>query len=229
MEALSSVLEIAMVAVAGLAIRFLLMLALLAGVVAITLPVVYAAEAVRKLWLKVALQRVGGLRWRAHTYYTPAHEWVRERAGRLRIGIDDLAAHLIGRSEALTLPVAGATLKRGDPLVTLGSGRSQVTVRAPIEGVVTRVNPYIVNHPSAMRTDPYRRGWLVELSAGDEGYREFLHDEPARQWFAEEAARLSHALQQQKSRVKAPDGNGSPAPAAPSVAREQLVQRFLAH
>jgi glycine cleavage system H protein len=229
MEALWHLLETATIVVAGLTIRFLLLLAGIAVVLAIVLPFVYAGEGVRMLWSRVVPERVGGLRWRAHTYYTPGHEWLRERAGRVRIGIDDLAAHLIGRANAITIPSVGTHVEPGDPLLTLGTGLTQLTLTAPVEGVVKRVNPRIVNHPSAMSLDPYGRGWLVEIAPSDRRHREFLYGDAARTWFAAEAAKLSGALEHATG-IAAADGGELMMPSHMIIGEHQLhalAQRFL--
>jgi glycine cleavage system H protein len=229
MEALFQLLETAMIVTIGLTIRFALLLVGIAVLLAIVLPLVYGTEGVRMLWSRVALQHVAGLRWRAHTYYTPAHEWVRERAGRLRIGLDDLAAHLIGRADAITLPVAGTHVNEGDLLLTVGTGLSKLRVRAPVEGVVKRVNPHLVNHPSAMTTDPYRRGWLVEIAPANDRHRRFLHDDAARTWFASEAVKLSSALEHATG-IAAADGGELLLPSHEILGEAQLnalARQFL--
>ena len=164
MEAFWQLVETATIMVAGLAIRLSLLLVAVAVGLAIVVPLVYGFEGFRAFWSHFALERVAGLRWRPHTYYTPRHQWVRERAGRIRIGLDDLAAHLIGGAEALTMPVVGTRLKQGDALLTLGAGPWTVRVASPVNGVLARVNPRLLNRPSSITDDPYRTGWLVEIS-----------------------------------------------------------------
>jgi glycine cleavage system H lipoate-binding protein len=195
METLWNILVGAGLFIGGLAFRFAIFFAIMVVLVMALLPFVYASEAVRKVWERYAVGRVAGLFWRAHTYYTPAHAWLRERAGRLRVGLDDLAVRLLGRIDQLTLPLVGEYLKAGDPLMTIGTGPTALLIRAPIEGIVQRVNSELAYTPEALSRDPYRRGWIVEMVPADRGYRNLLRDERAKGWFTNEASRLAVALE----------------------------------
>jgi glycine cleavage system H lipoate-binding protein len=205
MDTLLKVLEAAAILIGGLVFRFAIFFAIMVVLIMALLPFVYASEAGRKIWERYAIARVGGLFWRGHTYYTPTHAWLRERAGRLRVGLDDLAVRLIGHVEALTLPIVGAQLKAGDPFLSVGTGPGTLLIRTPVDGVVQRVNPRLTATPDALSRDPYRRGWLVEMVPLDRAYRTMPHDDQAKGWFAAEAGRLAMALEQATG-IAAADG-----------------------
>ena len=169
------------------------------------------------------------MRWHPESYYSPAHAWLLERAGRVRVGIDDVAAHLLARPEALVLPVAGAQLHVGDPLIGVESAAVTIVVRSPVDGTVRRVNARLVNRPATIAEDPYRAGWVVEIEPDDTSYRKFAHGVAARQWFAREAGRFSAAVEHAAG-IAAADGGELVIPSRVALnasERRQLAREFL--
>lgn len=208
MDALWGFVENAAILVGGLAVRFAVAAVLLGVLVALLLPFLYAGEGVRRLLMRLAgFASIGGLAWRSDTYYSPAHAWLRARAGQLRIGLDDLAGRLLRRIDRVQLPAVGAYLKEGDALLTMETGERGVVIPSPIEGTVVRVNPRLAEQPDAIVQDPYRRGWIVEMQPAGDRYRALRHDEEARAWMAREAARLSLALEHATGIVAADGGD----------------------
>lgn len=230
MDALWNVVENATILVAGLAVRFAIAIALLAVLVALLLPFVYAGEGIRRLWQRAAgFTSVGGLTWRKGTYYSPAHAWLRARAGELRMGLDDLAGRLLHHIDGILLPSVGATLKAGEALVTLGAGPRGVVIPCPVEGTVTRINRGLLERPQAVVDDPYGRGWLVEIQPVNQEFRHFKRDDEARMWMTGEANRLSHALEHATG-ILAADGGELVVPTHLLISEEQrlaLEHQFL--
>jgi glycine cleavage system H protein len=222
MDALWNVVTNAAILMAGLAVRFAVALALLAVLVAVLLPFLYAGEGVQRLWRRLeGYASVAGLTWRRRTYYSPLHTWLHARGSRVRVGLDDLAGRLLRRIDDVTLPIegtylkegdalftmsSGTYLKEGDALLTMTSGLRGVVVPAPVEGIVTRVNSDLLDRPQAVIADPYRRGWLIEMQPATADYRRLRHDDEARAWMAAEAHRLSIALERATGIVAADGG-----------------------
>lgn len=230
MDALWNVIENAGILVAGLAVRFAIAIALLAILVALLLPFVYAGEGIRRMWRHAAgYASVGGLTWRSGTYYSPAHSWLRVRAGQLRMGLDDLAGRLLRSVETIRFPSVGADLNVGDALLTLAVGNRGVVIPSPVQGTVTRVNRSLLERPQAIIDDPYGRGWLVEIYPANQQFREMKRDNEARQWMSGEAARLSHALEHATG-ILAADGGELVVPSHLLIGEEQrlaLERQFL--
>lgn len=230
MDALWNVAENTAILVAGLTVRFALAVALLAILVALLLPFLYAGEGIRRIWRRAAgFSSVGGLTWRSGTYYSPAHAWLRARAGRLRMGLDDLAGRLLRSVEAVSFPEVGAHMKVGDALLTFVTGRRGVVIPSPVEGTVTGINRALLEHPQAVIDDPYGRGWLVEFSPAGEQFRTLKRDDEAHKWMGGEAARLSHALEHATG-ILAADGGELVVPSHLLISDEQrlaLERQFL--
>lgn len=215
---------------AGLAIRLLIALGIIVAVVVMLLPLVYGVEGARLMMLRAAgFEHVAGLTWRRRTFYTPAHTWLRRRAQVFRVGVDDLAGHLLRRIDAIVLPAEGLTVKAGAPLVALTRGGRRIEIPSPIDGVVRHVNARVAETPSVVVQDPYRRGWLVDLepaTGGDPGVR----DDTARTWFADDSRRLASALEHATG-VVAADGGELVVPPQLAISEEQfasLAREFLA-
>lgn len=230
MDALMNFVENAAILVGGLAVRFAVAVALLALLVSVLLPFLYAGEGVRQLWRRLAgFASEGGLTWRRGTYYSPAHAWLRTRAGLLRLGLDDLAGRLLRRVDAVAFPPVGTYLREGDALLTVSAGPRGVVIPSPVEGTVTRVNPRLGETPQSLVDDPYGRGWLVEVQPATDAFRSMKRDEEARRWMHNEAARLSLALEHATG-ILAADGGELALPTHLLISDEQRValeQQFL--
>lgn len=230
MDALMNFVENAAILVGGLAVRFAVAVALLALLVSVLLPFLYAGEGVRRLWRRVSgFGSEGGLTWRRGTYYSPAHAWLRTRAGLVRLGLDDLAGRLLRRVDAVALPAVGTYVKEGDALITVSAGPRGVVIPSPVEGTVTRVNQRLDEAPQSLVDDPYGRGWIVEVNPATDRFRSMKRDEEARRWMHNEATRLSLALEHATG-ILAADGGELAVPSHLLISDEQraeLEQQFL--
>ncbi len=230
MDALWNLLQNGFILIAGLAVRAAIALALFAVLLAILVPIVYASEGARRLFLRLTgFEPVAGLNWRRHTYYTPAHAWLRGRAGLLRVGLDDLAGRILRRVDSLLLPAEGTSLKAGEALLTVTSGSRGIVIPAPIDGIVARVNQGLADDPDKVVRDPYRRGWLVEMRPATDRYAQLPRDSKARYWFESEAVRL-HMAVEHAAGMAAADGGEPTIPPHLLVTDEQfttLARDFL--
>lgn len=230
MDALMNLVENAAILIAGLTVRFAVAIALLALLVVLLLPFLYAGEGLRRAWRRLAgFATVGGLAWRSETYYSPAHAWLRARAGQLRVGLDDLAGRLLNRVSQVTLPDVGTYVKAGDTLLTLGTGARGVIIPSPVDGTITRVNSRLEEQPQAIVDDPYGRGWIVELQPANDAFRSLRRNDEARTWMSGEATRLTLALEHATG-ILAADGGDLTVPTHLLIGDEQRVrleQQFL--
>lgn len=212
MEALMTLLQGAVIFLAGLLVRLLLLVAFVAAALVPILAgwgVFVAAErAVR--WLKtrrLGLVEVEGLVLAESKRYAPQHTWLGEaRGGRLRVGLDDLAGHLVHGVTAVDLPLVGSTLAAGLPAVTIACGARTAVIPAPVTGTVVAVNGAAEKHPTLVRSSSYERGWLFEVCPASDSYRNFPTGKPARDWFRGEEARLSRFFESELGLAAADGG-----------------------
>ena len=194
MDALMNTLEWFGILVGGVALRFLVFVLIIAALSAVIVPILYAIEGARVALVHAGGERVHGLQWRRRPRYTPAHLWLRERAGVLRLGIDDLAARLLHRAEQVLLPEPGSRVLKGQPVVTFRTGAQRIALRAPFGGFVAQVNDRLAEHPDEAVKHPYSRGWLVDVAPEDSAV-EMLPRPASRRWFDAEAARFTLAVE----------------------------------
>jgi glycine cleavage system H protein len=207
LESTIALLQTALVFVAGLTVRALIAVAIIAAVALPIAGVLLAWKGLQRLGDRASgLGRVGHLRWRRGDHYATSHLWVRPRsAGRLRIGLDDVAQRVLPDIEAVTLSTAGTAVKKGDVLGLIRCFNGTVPLRAPIAGVIAAVNDAVRRTPSLLHADPYRRAWLVEVRADGTDYQSLPSGRHARAWLAREDQRLTSFLEHQLG-VAAADG-----------------------
>jgi glycine cleavage system H protein len=112
--------------------------------------------------------------------YTAEHEWVQARPGAMvRIGITAFAQQALGDVVFVTLPGTGTTLAAGDTCGEVESTKSVSDVYAPLDGVVTAINPALDTAAELINNDPYGAGWMFEMTPTRTGDLDGLLDAPA--------------------------------------------------
>jgi glycine cleavage system H protein len=102
----------------------------------------------------------------ANLKYTKEHEWVEEVSpGRFRVGITDYAQGALGDIVYLQMPKVGESIEAGKVCGEVESTKSVSEIYAPISGTVTKVNSDLDSAPETINSEPYGRGWLLEVEA----------------------------------------------------------------
>lgn len=102
----------------------------------------------------------------ANLKYTKEHEWVEEVSpGRFRVGITDYAQGALGDIVYLQMPKVGESIEAGKVCGEVESTKSVSEIYAPISGTVTAVNSDLDSAPETINSEPYGRGWLLEVEA----------------------------------------------------------------
>lgn len=102
----------------------------------------------------------------ANLKYTKEHEWVEEVSpGRFRVGITDYAQGALGDIVYLQMPKVGESIEAGKVCGEVESTKSVSEIYAPISGTVTAVNSDLDSAPETINSEPYGRGWLLEMEA----------------------------------------------------------------
>ena len=100
--------------------------------------------------------------------YTAEHEWARLDDGRIIVGITDHAQDQLGDVVFVGLPEAGTAVEAGKPLGEVESTKSVSDIYSPVTGTVLEKNAEVEQSPELVNEDPYGRGWLVMIDAGDQ-------------------------------------------------------------
>ncbi len=95
--------------------------------------------------------------------YTETHEWVKEKNGKVVVGITDHAQAELTDIVFVELPDVGKEVKKGDELCVVESVKSVSEIYAPVSGTIVNVNKALDDEPEKVNKSPYDEGWLVEL------------------------------------------------------------------
>ncbi|MBI3696799.1 MAG: glycine cleavage system protein H [Acidobacteria bacterium] len=166
------------------------------------------AEELQEATSKVPVPVVAGVVLPEHLHYHPGHTWAaQEGSHRLRVGIDEFAARLLGRLTKVEAPQRGRWFGQGDRGWTLHAGDRQASVPMPVEGEVIEVNEEALAHPEKVTADPYGEGWLFVVRSADPvvSLRNLLDGTLARRWMEETVAELRRRISP-LAPATAPDG-----------------------
>jgi glycine cleavage system H lipoate-binding protein len=140
---------------------------------------------------------VGGFKLPAHLSYHPGHTWaMKEAPGVVRIGLDDFAARLVGKVDAIEVPARRHWLRQGEKGWTLTRGSHRFPMLAPIEGEVIDVNMAALENPELVHDDPFGAGWLLEVHApaAEGNMKNLLRGRLAQRWMEESVAALQSKI-----------------------------------
>lgn len=231
MQAVVHALQTIGIFVLFLAARFAVLLVVLAVLTVIFvagLALVRLADRARRH--AMGLTRVDGLTWRPGVYFSPGHAWLQPReAGTLRIGLDDLAQHVLARISEVILPEPGRLLRVGEPAAVIHCGKRRAVIPAPVAGRVLAINRRVVSNPARLHNDPYGGGWLYAVKPDDSAYARLPYGDDSRTWFSRDAIRLSLFFEHQLG-MAAADGGELIAPAPSLLAESQwdeMTRSFL--
>ncbi len=115
------------------------------------------------------------------TKYTDDHEWAREDAGVVTVGITDYAQAQLGEIVFVELPEIDQTVEQGEEAAVVESVKAAGEVKSPVSGVVVEINEILDNAPETVNDDPLGEGWFFKLQVADNSELDALMDEEAYQ------------------------------------------------
>ena len=101
--------------------------------------------------------------------YTEEHEWVEVNGEQVRVGITEHAAEALGDIVFVQLPEVGEQVEAGQACGELESTKSVSDLFSPVTGEVTAINQDAVDDPALLNSDPYGKGWLLEVRVTSKG------------------------------------------------------------
>jgi glycine cleavage system H lipoate-binding protein len=182
---------------AGLLVRLLFFLAVLAAVLAPILIVYAMVRGVLALRRRQqGMEDVEGLALATRRFFTKGHAWLKAGlGGGLTVGLDDLAQRLFPQMALVELPRRGTFLREGEPAVRLRSNGRDAFLPAPVSGRVVSVNGRLARKPGLLNASPYGAGWLFTVEPASTSFRDLPTGPGARDWFRGEEVRLRHVLE----------------------------------
>jgi len=125
-------------------------------------------------------------------FFAKSHTWLSLfPSGRVRLGVDDFVAGLLEDPQIVLLKGVGEGVLKGEPLMTLGEGDRQLTVRSPLSGEILAVNGALRESPGKMREKLFSEGWAYTIRPQSlQELREMLIGGESRAWMLNEFGRL---------------------------------------
>jgi len=108
--------------------------------------------------------------------YSIEHEWVRLKDNRATVGITDFAQGQLGDVVFVELPVEGTELTKEDTFGVVESVKTVSDVYAPVSGTVVAVNKDLETQPELVNSDPYGKGWMIEIEFSNSNPEQNLLD-----------------------------------------------------
>ena len=100
-------------------------------------------------------------------YYTPEHIWARAEGDLVTIGLSQFGQELAGRIAYVEVPRAGRAVVKGEPFMSMESGKWVGRVKSPVAGKIVAANDELEWETSLVNSDPYGKGWLAKIEVTD--------------------------------------------------------------
>lgn len=144
------------------------------------------------------VQQVKGFDIPMDFYFHEGHAWARiESGGYIRIGLDDFALKVLGKADALELPLMGKELDQGKVGWGLKRKDNLADVLSPIDGVIVEVNSQLREKPDTANREPYGDGWLFMVRTPDvkATMKKLMVDQSSLSWMSNEVTNLESMIE----------------------------------
>ncbi len=104
--------------------------------------------------------------------YHKLHSWVGEsHEGRVRLGLDAFAVHLLDRVTSIVLPAPDSRIQQGRVAYWIVDDAELIPLCAPVSCTVRAVHHEVQDDPGLVSSTPYGEGWLLEVEGDGDGTR----------------------------------------------------------
>ena len=127
-------------------------------------------------------------------YYSPEGVWAKPEGNNVRIGLSDFLQQRSGDIAFAEIMPEGTELAFGDEVAVIETIKVNISLGSPESGKVIEVNPDLEVSPEVINQDPFKKGWIAVIEAGNWGEDQpRLLDAPA--YFARMKAEAEEARQ----------------------------------
>jgi len=159
--------------------------------------------------LPFEMQNVKGFDVPMDYFFHNGHTWARiESGGYVRIGLDDFALKLLGKADALDLPLIGKELDRNRDGWGLRRKDNHAAVLSPIDGVIVEVNSQVRENPEIANREPYGDGWLFLVRTPNikRSVKKLMADTESLNWINKEVGQLEGMIEETAGPLAADGG-----------------------
>ncbi len=100
-------------------------------------------------------------------YYHEEHSWARVEDGRVTVGMNDFFQKEAGDIVFIDLPEEEEEVSQGEVCGKIQSRKWIGKLIAPVSGEIVEINEELEDDTSLINTDPYGKGWILVIDAGD--------------------------------------------------------------
>lgn len=101
--------------------------------------------------------------------YLQTHEWHRIEGDTATIGITQFAADELTDVTFVSLPKVGTTLHANGRFGEVESVKATSDLYSGVGGTIIAINEALNADPSLVNTDPYDRGWMIQVKLTNPG------------------------------------------------------------
>lgn len=101
--------------------------------------------------------------------YSRKHCWTKPTdTNTVRVGIEPLLASMLLNARTVVLPSTGDRVKADSVCAWIVLEGGTLPITSPIDGDILRTNAMLVDQPHDILDDPFERGWLFEVTTGED-------------------------------------------------------------
>ena len=158
----------------------------------------------------VSVLNIHGVRLPQGVYLHPGHCWVGlEEDETVRIGLDDFSLRVLAPLDRVEAPLIGKRLRPDHPAIALHRGGRHAWALAPVDGVVTEINPRLREEGVPAGADGYTDRWVLRAHAPElrENLRRMMIGEQASAFLQAEVEHLFRMLDEKAGPLAADGGD----------------------
>ncbi len=125
------------------------------------------------------------------SYATDEGFWLDIDGNTARIGMSPLVQETTGSFVSIRIEDVGTSISRGNSFGSVEAEKHVGHLKAPMTGKIIAVNEKVLENPRLINTDPYGKGWLIEMEISELNELEGLlsGDDKVTAWFESEITR----------------------------------------
>jgi glycine cleavage system H lipoate-binding protein len=130
-------------------------------------------------------------------FFDKTHTWAfMEKNGLVKIGIDDFLLHITGPLNRVKMKNPGEQIRKGEPALNIIQNGKQLTINAPISGLIKFQNNQLVEEASVINSSPVHNGWIysIEPSNWERESQYLIMADKYKEWLKNEFLRLKDFL-----------------------------------
>jgi len=99
--------------------------------------------------------------------FMESHEWARQEADLVVIGVSDFAVEQLGDIVFLELPSKGDNVNKGATFGAIESVKAASDLYAPVSGEIVEVNEALPDELEKFKSDPHGAAWMIKVKPSD--------------------------------------------------------------